>query len=212
MDDEKSTEDHGKADKAPSLRSQSPSRRLLMRLAFWQTIAALAGIVIAVLALYAALTESSAIRRQTAASVWPYVQLATHDYDTGDRAGFEVIFTNAGVGPALMGQMQLTIDGKSVRDWREAVARVGGSVGSPVARNYLDNRVLRPGESVTLISTSDPALARDFQASLASSKIAIIYCYCSIFGDCWTLDSRRDIHAPQVVSKCPDFGRNAYQN
>lgn len=183
-----------------------------MRLAFWQTVASVAGILIAVIALYAALTESSAIRRQTAASVWPYVQLSTHDYDTGDKAGFMVNFTNAGVGPALMGQLRMTIDGVTVHDWGEAVARVGSSTGSSrISRNYIDNRVLRPGESVTLLGITDPALARRFQAIVAGSRVSIVYCYCSIFGDCWTLDSRRDLHKPVPVSKCPDFGSDAYR-
>ncbi|MEJ2330125.1 MAG: hypothetical protein P8Z33_09715 [Gammaproteobacteria bacterium] len=41
----------------------------IIRLTFWQTILSVVGVVIAVLALYAALTESAAVRQQTAAAV-----------------------------------------------------------------------------------------------------------------------------------------------
>lgn len=102
----------GSSEQAFARRKTPAARRIFVRLAFWQTIASVAGILIAVIALYAALTESSAIRRQTAARVWPYVQLITQDYDAGDKAGFEITFTNAGVGPALMGQLQLAIDAR----------------------------------------------------------------------------------------------------
>lgn len=210
---EEKTDTEPRASAGTRGRRRETSRRIFARLVFWQTVASIAGIVIAVIALYAALTESSAIRRQTAASVWPYVQLGTHDYDTGDKSGFMITFTNAGVGPALMGQLRMSIDGHAVHDWREAVARAGGNAGEArISRNYLDNRVLRPGESVTLLSTTDPKLARSFQALVATKRVAIIYCYCSVFGDCWTLDSRRNMKRPVPVSKCPDFGGKAYRS
>lgn len=47
----------------------------IIRLTFWQTILSVVGIVVAVIALYAALTESAAVRQHTAAAVWPFVQL-----------------------------------------------------------------------------------------------------------------------------------------
>ena len=84
----------------------------IIRLTFWQTILSVVGVVIAVLALYAALTESAAVRQQTAAAVWPFVQLIIGNYDTGEEAGFSFAFTNAGVGPAKMRDLRVSVDGK----------------------------------------------------------------------------------------------------
>lgn len=50
----------------------------------WQIVLSVVGVFIAVLALYAAITESEAVRRQTAAAVWPFVQVSIADYDSGD--------------------------------------------------------------------------------------------------------------------------------
>jgi hypothetical protein len=190
----------------------SRAERIFVRLTFWQTVLSVAGIFIALVALYAALTESDAVRRQTAASVWPFVQLSVHDYDTGDAAGFKLTFTNAGVGPARMKQLRMVINGTPVRNWRDAVEVLKGNPDSPVARNYISHRVLRPNETVAMISTIEPDLARRFQAAIANPRNSITYCYCSIFDDCWLVDSRRNPHDPGPVDQCPDFGDAQYRD
>lgn len=55
------------------------TERLFLRLTFWQTLLSVLGVFIAVVALYAALSESAAVRQQTAAAVWPFVQLSIED-------------------------------------------------------------------------------------------------------------------------------------
>ena len=46
------------------------TERAFVRLTFWQTVLSLVGVFIAVIALYAALAESDAARKQIAAAVW----------------------------------------------------------------------------------------------------------------------------------------------
>lgn len=182
----------------------------VVRLTFWQTVLSVVGVLIAIIALYAALSESRAVRQQTAAAVWPFVQLSIQDYDGEHGARFGLSFTNAGVGPAKMRALRIHIGGLPVTDWREAVLRVGGDPAAPVARNFIRGRVLRPDETVTVISTMDAPLARRFQAAMADGESAIVYCYCSIFDDCWLADSRADLQAPEPVAACPDFGDSGF--
>jgi hypothetical protein len=63
-----------------------------------------------------------------------------------------------------------------------------------------------------MISTMEPDLARRFQAAIADPNNFIVYCYCSIFGECWVADSRRDLQDPAPVEICPEFGEAAFQN
>lgn len=190
----------------------SRAERIFVRLTFWQTVLSITGVLIAIAALYAALTESAAVRQQTAATVWPFVQLSIADYDSGDTAGFTMSFTNAGVGPAKMRAVRLIIDGEPMRDWAHAVTQVGGKITDPLGREFVRNRVLSPNEKVEMLSTSDPDLARQFQAAISNPENSITYCYCSIFDACWLADSRRDIQNPESVEGCPDFGDAAFQN
>ncbi|MEZ5492335.1 MAG: hypothetical protein R3F50_18790 [Gammaproteobacteria bacterium] len=184
----------------------------IIRLTFWQTILSVVGVVIAVLALYAALTESAAVRQQTAAAVWPFVQLNIENYDTGDAAGFSLGFTNVGVGPAKMQDVRLSIDGNVTRNWSELVASVDGDIGATINRDFISDRVLRPDEKVFIFNTEDADLARKLIGAVGNPRASLTFCYCSIFEECWLADSRKDLQAPELVEACPDFGSETYRN
>ena len=190
----------------------SSTERIFLRLSFWQTVLSVVGVFIAVIALYAALTESEAVRQQTAAAVWPFVQISVADYDTGETAGFTLSFKNAGVGPARVRALRLVIDGEPMRDWSQVVAHLGGELDEQVGRSFISGRVLSPDEKVDLVSVSDPVLARQFQAAIAGSQTSLSYCYCSIFDDCWLAESTGDALNPLPVEACPDFGKAAFVN
>lgn len=197
------------ADSAPML---SRAERFFVRLTLWQTVLSVVGVFIAIVALYAALTESAAVRQQTAAAVWPFVQFSVEDYDTGDAAGFSMSFRNTGVGPARMQDVRLTIDGEAIRDWRHAASRMGVSPAGPISRNFISDRVLSPDETVKIINTTEPDLARKLQEVIANPENFITYCYCSIFEQCWLADSRLDMQNPKSLAECPDFGDATFRN
>lgn len=192
--------------------SISRAEQNIIRLTFWQTILSVVGIAIAVLALYAALTESAAVRQQTSAAVWPFVQLMLEDYDSGDAAAFSIAFANAGVGPARMRDVRIRIDGKTTRNWSELVASVNGNQGAAINKNFISNRVIRPEETVVVFSTKDADLARKLVKAVSKPRGALTFCYCSIFDDCWLADSHKDLQAPETVQACPDFGDETYLN
>lgn len=190
----------------------SSTERMFLRLSFWQTVLSVVGVFIAVVALYAALTESEAVRQQTAAAVWPFVQLSVADYDTGETAGFTLSFKNAGVGPARVRSLRLVIDGEPMRDWAQVVTRLGGELDEQVGRSFISGRVLSPDEQVELISVRNPDLARKFQAAIAGTQTSLSYCYCSIFEDCWLAESTENALNPLPIDECPDFGQAAFAN
>ena len=190
----------------------SASEKIFVRLSFWLTILSVVGLFIAVLALYAALTESEAIRRQTSAAVWPFIQVTVADFDTGEDAGFSLTFTNSGVGPALIREVKVEIDGMPVLDWGQAVAILGGKLDASVGRQTVRGRVLSPEQQVDLLTVTDPVLARQFQNQVLNPRTSITFCYCSIFDDCWLANSQTQMLDPEPVNACPDFGDDAFRN
>ena len=212
MTEEKPDASESRPEDTRSTLNLSGAERLFVRMTLWQTILSVVGIFIAVVALYAALKESAAVRQQTAAAVWPFVQLIIEDYDTGDEAAFAISFMNAGVGPARVDSVVLELNGEHIRDWVRAVTIVGGDADSDVSRNFIGGRVLRPEETVDMIRTTDADLARRFQAAIAGPDKYIAYCYCSIFDECWLADSRKDLQNPEPVEMCPDFGDATFEN
>lgn len=190
--------------------SAADTQRLFLRLTFWQTVLSVVGVFIAVVALYAALAESSAVRQQTAAAVWPYAQLQIEDYDVGDEAGFTIMLRNAGVGPAKIRAVQLVIEGDAMSDWDEVIRRLDGSPEGAHSRNFINRRVLSPDESVELFATMEPALVRRLRSAIAEPETFMQYCYCSIFDDCWLADSRTMTAGPEAVEACPDYGSGSF--
>ena len=210
MTDEQQTgDDAGQPARAADL---SGSERAFVRLTFWQTVLSLVGVFIAVVALYAALAESDAARKQTAAAVWPFVQLTLHDHLSEDRAEFRISMTNAGVGPARMRSMRVVLGNTPLRDWHHAMALVGEEGTHRLGQNFIGRRVLIPGESVDMVSTMDRVLVEKFLSSLARPGNSITYCYCSIFDACWVVDSEKDLQTPEPVDECPDFGDQSFAN
>jgi len=211
------TDDHesptGDDDTAPpSAADISATERAFVRLTFWQTVLSLVGVFIAVVALYAALAESDAARKQTAAAVWPFVQLTIHDHLSGGHAEFRISLTNAGVGPARMRSMRVLLTGEPLRDWHHAMQRLGEAGTHRLGQSFVSRRVLIPGETIDMVTTTDRVLVEKFLGALAQPGNSITYCYCSIFDACWVVDSEKDLQTPSPVEACPDFGAEAFGN
>jgi hypothetical protein len=193
-------------------REMSRSEKIFVRISIWQTVLSLVGVFIGVVALYAALSESEAVRRQTSAAVWPYVQLSMSDFADEETGLFELSLSNAGVGPADIRAMRVTFNGEPQTSWRDIVRAVGGDELAEFAQNAANNRVLRPGDALTIFRTTDLRLVAPLRSAVAAPSNAIEYCYCSIFEECWVADSR-DLNArPETVVQCPDYGRSNFQN
>lgn len=189
--------------------------RAFLRLTFWQTLLSLAGVFTGAVALYAALNESEAVRKQTAAAVWPYVQFMISDRDDGEAAHFALSFENVGVGPAQMRGMMLTLDGEAVTSWDAVTATLLGSsaeLGVQYGKSSVSRRVLAPGDSVVAFQTNDRDLALAMQQAVYSGSAVLSYCYCSIFEECWRSGSgseRSDKYTDRVDA-CPSFGPRAF--
>jgi archaellum component FlaF (FlaF/FlaG flagellin family) len=200
-------------EKEPASKTEfSGSERAFVRLTFWQTVLSLVGVFIAIVALYAALTESEATRNQTAAAVWPFVQLTVTDHLSADAAEFRISLTNAGVGPARMRSMRVLFEGRPLHDWHHALELIGEEGTHRLGQSYVSRRVLIPGETIDMVSTMDRVLVGKFLESLARPGNSIAYCYCSIFDACWVIDSEKDLQTPDPVDACPDFGDEAFGN
>lgn len=196
---------------ADALAALARTEQRMVRLTFWQTLLSVAGALIAILALFATLRESEEVRRQTAAAVWPYIQVQMDDFDLGDTASLSLSFTNTGVGPAKVRSLRLEVDGQPVADWDALLARLEQPADSPYGRDSVSQRVLAPGESVTLFTTRHPPLVRALQAAIRRPGTVLGMCYCSIFDECWQARSGPEPEDPRPVAACPSHGPDQFQ-
>lgn len=202
------------ADEAPT--GFASIERAFLRLTFWQTLLSLAGVFTGAVALYATLSESQAVRQQTAATVWPYVQVTIKDHVRDDQAEFTLELNNVGVGPARMHEMQLLIAGETQSDWGAVLTSLMGPTAASelrYGRSDVSRRVLAPGESLMFFQTMDRVAVEALQSAIYTENISLSYCYCSIFDECW-LAEIKTVGGPEpaAVEQCPSYGDARFGN
>ena len=195
----------------------SHAERIFVRISVMQTILAVVGLFTGVIALYATLNESDAVRKQQEASVWPMVQMGTSDYDLETQERVLIVSArNAGIGPARIAAFRVTIDGAVQRTWNEVITTLAGPGGN-VIKSSFSGRVISPGDSIDLVSVrGDIAIAAldRLYRSEAPARFEWDVCYCSVFEKCWTISKARDLSrldVPEPVKKCPDYGDEQFQ-
>lgn len=207
--------DSGESESQPTSLVLAGMEKKFLRLTFWQTVLSVAGVFTGAVALVAALNESQAVRQQTSASVWPYVQFMINDTSAEDAASFELSLNNVGVGPARMQGMRVTLNDEVVRDWQSLTAILlpeGAELGVDYGKSSVSRRVLGPGESLVAFQTQHKDLALRLQDATYSGALNVSYCYCSIFDECWNLPSSADSGAEliQSLSSCPAYGADSF--
>ena len=172
----------------------------------WDRITAVAAMLIGLVAVAVAAYTALLQREQIRAQVWPRVLL----YNAGSAGEFRI--SNKGVGPAVIRAVQVSVDGKPVRDWAEALDRL--ELSDPVQRySSLAGMVLAPGEDVPYLQ---PGGADRFDALRPhmGERVKLVVCYCSALDDCWAVrnhgETMDDVHQP--VGHCPSAGPADFQN
>ena len=203
----------------------SNQNRLLVRLSILQTIPAVVGIFIATVALFAALNESDAVRKQQQAAVWPHVQVDRSNISTDTNIGVKITVSNRGIGPARIRSAEVTLDGDPFTSWNGVFEQLSpGAEGFfPRSDSHVGTSVLVPGSDVTVIdldtvvfnqfdldSMDDIATREEteqailaFRDALTADRFEMTLCYCSVFDDCWQVSNVQRDPAPVKVCEPP---------
>lgn len=141
--------------------------------------------------------------RLVQANSLPYVQMFSN---TGTEH-FDLVISNAGIGPAEIRTAEMLIDGKPVRTIDEFLLgccdrKERGSV----SKSNVMGSMIRPGDSLNYIGIpNDPALLAKMYQAYGARRLELRVCYCSVFEECWTRSSRDfwDAVRPKPVGTCP---------
>lgn len=163
-----------------------------------RVLSASAGLV-ALSALAVSVYQAYMGRQQQKMSVWPY--LYGGNIGPGATRPYEYRVWNQGVGPMLVEQVALFVDGKPMPTWQSARRAVGipdDSVRDEVYSSFGSASVLLPGQERSLVSIGGPG-ARAFWRA-AQDRVRLRVCYCSLYGDCWV--RAPEAPRPQPVKAC----------
>jgi hypothetical protein len=141
--------------------------------------------------------QTRVIHDQYAATIWPYINIndTTDTTGSGPEAKVSLIaisLTNNGLGPALIRDAQLFLDNRAVSKWntvRDVLQRAEDRIGGKITHTQMASidaaTTIRPGDSRQLFeATLAPAVPMQ---QLLQHNLRIDLCYCSINGQCWTL-------------------------
>lgn len=178
---------------------------------------ALLALAISAVAAGASAYQTYVIRKQFSATVWPYVTFVT----SSSESYFELDLTNVGIGPALVYDVKITRDGKTIE--RPSGAGVQPAIGTAVeperiearadariahahGRSDMTSSTLLPGDvisaggKVELLRTEGKFFARRVIANIG--RVDVSLCYCSLLGDCWTKRLNDPAIRPHSVRSC----------
>lgn len=150
--------------------------------------------LIGLLALLVASYTASVQRQQVRAQVWPYLIGAYSGKYTG------LLWTNKGVGPAIVRTIEITANGQPLQDW-SAVFHFLDISKAAFDQSFLDGNVVSPGETVEWIHFRDAPDYHDFLSAWNHRKVDAVICYCSTLGECWKTRMAQSSRMP--VPACP---------
>jgi hypothetical protein len=211
-------------------RQLSPAERIFVRISLLQTVLAVIGIFTGAVALYAALNEADAVRKQLDASVWPNIEPGTDRWSKeavarrSEFAGvegpmFRFTVLNSGIGPAKIQSVRIRVDGVAHRNWNSLLTALTGEEpgeeGFEFGTSTIGGRVIPAGNQVnplTLIGERAEKVIAALPGREGTQRVTLEICYCSVYDRCWVTedDPSTADSEPAPVKKCPDYGDEAF--
>lgn len=189
----------------PSEEPLSRSDRIALRISVIQTVLAVTGLFMGTVALYAALNEADAVRKQQQAIVWPNLQLERHYSGRPGEESIEFIATNKGIGPALVRSMTVAVDGDPAENWPDVITQVTEVKEISMSNASLGGQAISAGEDLRMLGLYTPfnklETIKAMRKAHDEGRIILEACYCSVFDDCFVTRSDKGGGAP--VPQCP---------
>jgi hypothetical protein len=178
-----------------SVAESNPAPRKPRDPEFWIAIGALA---VSALAMASSVMQVSLQRNQERALVWPHVSSSS----AYSSKGYSYVAANKGLGPALVRHVELSVDGRVVKNWREVLDTVlgpdHGYSWDQVQGNDLEDTIL--AADTRLVMFGIPWDERVRAGFGGAQRISARICYCSFLGECWISRAGLD---HERVEQCP---------
>jgi hypothetical protein len=180
-----------------------------------QTLIALSAVLLSICGLFVSLYETSLMRQEQRASVWPRVSIGFTINDTL----VTFIAENAGVGPARVQSAEIRHNDSTMVNWSELMRRTSsGPLSVSSSLNLVNGRVMSPEKRVEFakLDFRDEQQAAALAESVLDGTTDIRACYCSVYNECWVtslqqrLSGMRRIgigYAPDTTSLAPSSSR-----
>lgn len=169
-------------------------------------------LILTLLLAYATFVQADATRKMQQGGALPIIAYGTSNATDEGELMISLDLANNGVGPALLGPLEMRYQGTLIRTPRELLQRCCGlEAGQPVnfSTSPTTGIAVRPGDTVSffrLARTPQNQAIWD-RLNVERWKLEVRTCYCSIFEDCWVVEGLQS--RPRPADSCP-ASPNAY--
>lgn len=155
-------------------------------------------------------------RQQVRAAVWPILE-----FTSSNDPDIHFTLANKGVGPAIIRNVVVCVDGQPVANWAQVFDKLLGPGSHHFAESNMKGHVLSAGESMTIATplddnghplTLDKETPLGEQMNKARFRVSMEICYSSTLGQCWLLRSDADkLSSTTEISTCPRDSATSFQ-
>ena len=179
--------------------------KLTLRMSVIQTAIAVTGFFVAVIALYAALNEADAVRKQQQASVWPHLEFHRSFRGVAGDERLDIVLRNSGIGPAKISLIEFFDEGAPLAGWEDVLNTFADRPDALYSHVGVLGRVIRPEHEFSIFTVNANELGSEtvlaLRDAIDSQRLTGRLCYCSVFDECWFLHSHE--REPQRIKHCP---------
>lgn len=183
----------------PEIPRLKPRSQAAAGLPFWhrfleaEMLVGISALAIGLCSLFLGFYEAGLQRHHARAAVWPHVEVLLHS----SPSVAEIRVRNAGIGPARIDDMLVTVDGVPVRSWTEVFAKILDASPKSYDTSTLIDRVLRPGDEVTIVAVPASDLPKDI--AIRVGRIGMTVLYSSVFDEHWLLQAPTLNGKPRLI-------------
>lgn len=158
--------------------TQPPKKQLIKP----EMLIAVFAILISMSTLFVYIYQSNLMKQQQKMSVWPYLSYGP----SWSPDHLRISMINKGIGPAIISMVRLTFDGEEIEGMEKLMNLVPDSLRSPFTYSSVwPGLVVMAGETITLLSVSEPQTVEYLLGNILNEKISLEVCYTSVYGDSW---------------------------
>jgi hypothetical protein len=157
-----------------------------------ELVVAVAATVLSLCAVATTIWQTSIMREQLRASVWPRLNLGLRYFTEGNQRFFRIATTNVGVGPAIVTDFRVIYRGKEYRElsavFRNMLAEGGFEDGDLEQHDFTDleaEHVIPQQQQIVLLLAKGKAKQTADLMRDARPHLQIKIQYASIYGQVW---------------------------
>jgi len=169
-------------------------------------------LAVSIFALAIGAWQTRLMQSQARAAVWPHLSIGYTYNSNVDDNGFIWHVDNNGVGPARIESVTLTLDGKPVKHWRDALATLGFDREMRVSTTSLRGEVIPPSLNRETAIEALRVNQRELAAAIKqnATRFGMDICYCSVYDDCWVAHWLKP--KPDPVARCEESPDAAFDD